>query len=157
MQNRCCACRFPVLTLQLLPSFSFPLQGKAAQTILGELLAVQATEAEEMAMQRQALLHALRKNDWQSVQILVNAGVTLLNDSRSGSAVRFQDLRQLYPRKPAEEDNDETAVPNALHFFMQQAKVLKKVEQMRSKKNEQVFVENSDSVLFIYPAFFSIR
>ncbi len=58
-------------------------------------------------LRKQALFYALKKNSWQSVQLLLNAGVALPN--------RDSSLKGLFPREKDESSNDETAVPNSLN------------------------------------------
>jgi hypothetical protein len=109
-----------------------PLQGLAAQTVLRELLEKSAFGRNENAMKAQALLYALRTNNWRSVQLMVNAGVML-------QAMDFErDISKLYPRKYVQDESDEAAVPNGLYVFMQSDKVkLKKIEMLRNEYRKE--------------------
>ena len=77
-----------------------------------EILAEYASDTSLAAhtLRIQALFYALKSNSWQSVQLLLDSGVTLPN--RDGS------LKGLYPRESFQSVNDDTAVPDALFTYM---------------------------------------
>jgi hypothetical protein len=84
-------------------------QGTAALAVEREILADFASDATELSLElrKQALFYALKRNSWQSVQLLLNAGVSLPN--------RDSALKDLFPRDRDESSNDETAVLNSLN------------------------------------------
>lgn len=94
----------------------FP-QGTAALAVQRKILADNASNNSEAAraLRIQALSYALKRNSWQSVQLLLNAGVSLPN--------RDSSLKGLYPREHDASSNDDTAVPNSLCSFMLAAQV----------------------------------
>jgi hypothetical protein len=63
-------------------------QGLAALVVEREILADRAWDTLESARAQrvQALVHALKRNDWRSVGLLVNAGVALPCRNRRGHA-----------------------------------------------------------------------
>ena len=103
-----------------------------------EILANNASNTSVTAglLRMQALFYALKKNSWQSVELLLNAGVTLPNLDSS--------LKGLYPRERDVSSNDETAVPNCLCSFMltERVKVMT-LERLFQEYQHDVFSDNT--------------